>query len=56
MKEYKVICDTGISGYAITELVEAESPEQAKIDAIFKAEEDLRYMIRRLRAVKVEEI
>ena len=55
MKQFIVHCDTGVSGYEITEVVEADGPDQAKEKAIAEAEEKLRYMIRRLKAVKVEE-
>ena len=54
MNEYYIIVDTGISGYEIGNIIEADTEEEARAKAIKEAKEEIYYMLNHLEVSSVE--
>lgn len=54
MNEYYIVVDTGVSGYEIGNIIEADTEEEAREKAVEEAKEEILYMMRHLKVSSVE--
>lgn len=55
MNQYYITVSTGISGYDFDEVIEANTEEEAREEAIKSVKERIAYMMNHVKVTKVEE-